>query len=269
MDDLYNTNTGNFPETKDLKEFFDDKVKTYNRPAFIESDPICIPHLFTKKQDIEIAGLFAAVFAWGNRTTIIQKSRELMGRMDMSPHAFIIGHSDDDLKRLQKFKHRTFTEDDIFYFVEFLHHHYTQNESLETSFTQWMGKNDDSIEKALIGFKRYFFSHEHLRRTQKHISSPEQNSSCKRLCMYLRWMVRRDKAGVDFGLWKNIKPSQLICPIDLHVARVAKRFGLMDRKNPDWQAAKELTAHLRNFDRHDPVKYDFALFGLGVIEKYT
>jgi uncharacterized protein (TIGR02757 family) len=269
MEDLNIYEANSKPPAKKLKEFFDQKVKAYNRPAFIESDPISIPHLFSKKQDIEIAGLFAAVFAWGNRTTIIQKSRELMERMDMSPHEFIIGHSANDLKRLQKFKHRTFTEDDIFYFVEFLHHHYHRSASLETAFTQWMDKGDPNIEKALIGFKRYFFSLEHLRRTQKHISSPEQNSSCKRLCMYLRWMVRRDKAGVDFGLWKNIKPSQLICPIDLHVARVAKRFGLMDRKNPDWRAATELTGHLLTFDSADPVKYDFALFGLGVIEKYT
>lgn len=252
-----------------LAAFLNEKASAYNRPSFIEADPISIPHLFTRKQDIEIAGLFAAVFAWGNRTTIIQKSHELMHRMDMSPHAFITGHSVADLKRLQGFKHRTFNEDDIFYFVELLRHHYLHHQSLEGAFSRWMNKGDDTIENALIGFKKYFFSLEHLRRTQKHISSPGQNSSCKRLCMYLRWMVRYDSAGVDFGLWKKIKPSQLICPIDLHVARVAKRFGLMDRKNPDWQAALELTGHLRAFDSHDPVKYDFALFGLGVIEKYT
>ncbi len=269
MDDTNSDDIHIFLKAKKLKDFFDLKVNEYNKPSFIQADPVCIPHLFIKKQDIEIAGLFAAVFAWGNRTTIIQKSRELMERMDMSPHDFITGHSQNDLKRLQKFKHRTFTEDDIFYFVEFLHQHYTQYDSLEKAFTQWMDNDDISIEKALMGFKRYFFSFEHLRRTQKHISSPEQNSSCKRLCMYLRWMVRRDKAGVDFGLWKSIKPSQLICPIDLHVARVAKRFGLMQRPQPDWKAATELTAHLRNFDANDPVKYDFALFGLGVIEKYT
>ena len=256
-------------QQKNLTAFLNEKVRAYNRPAFIADDPICIPHLFTKKQDIEIAGLFAAVFAWGNRTTIISKSRELMERMDMAPHAFITQHTVSDLKRLEGFKHRTFMADDVFYFIEFLHHHYAQSHSLESAFTQGMDKKDATIEKALIGFKKYFFSLEHLRRTQKHISSPEQNSSCKRLCMYLRWMVRQDKTGVDFGIWKNIKPSQLVCPIDLHVARVAKRFGLMQRKLPDWQAALELTEHLRNFDKTDPVKYDFALFGLGVIEKYT
>ena len=254
---------------KDLKAFFDEKVRAYDSPHFIKDDPICIPHMFTKKQDIEIAGLFAAIFAWGNRTTIIQKSRELMQRMDMAPHEFIAGHSSADLQRLQGFRHRTFNEDDLFYFIEFLQFHYSRSNTLETAFTQWMEKHDTTIEKALIGFKRYFFSLEHLRRTQKHISSPEQHSSCKRLCMYLRWMVRRDRQGVDFGIWRSIKPSQLICPIDLHVARVAKRFGMMQRKQPDWEAALELTSHLRNFDPHDPVKYDFALFGLGVIEKYT
>jgi uncharacterized protein (TIGR02757 family) len=268
IDYIYNLNNADV-HPKSLRLFFDTKVKAYNNPAFIKSDPISIPHLFSKKQDIEISGLFAAVFAWGNRTTIIQKSFELMQRMDMAPHDFVMGHSVNDLKKLQGFKHRTFTEDDVLFFIEFLHHHYHQSATLETAFTQWMDKHDDTIEKALIGFKKYFFSLEHLRRTRKHISSPEQNSSCKRLCMYLRWMVRRDRQGVDFGIWRNIKPSQLICPIDLHVARVAKRFGLMQRKQPDWQAALELTAHLRNFDKHDPVKYDFALFGLGVIEKYA
>lgn len=252
-----------------LKDFLDAKVRAYNKPAFIADDPVCIPHLFTKKQDIEIAGLFAAIFAWGNRTTIISKSRELMERMDMAPYDFITRYAASDLKGLEGFKHRTFMADDLYYFIAFLHHHYQQYNSLEQAFTRGINKSDLTIENALVGFKRYFFSLEHMRRTQKHISSPEQNSSCKRLCMYLRWMVRRDKAGVDFGIWKNIKPAQLVCPIDLHVARVAKRFGLMQRKQPDWQAALELTAHLRNFDSNDPVKYDFALFGLGVIEKYT
>jgi uncharacterized protein (TIGR02757 family) len=252
-----------------LKDFFDEKVKEYNQPDFIADDPICIPHQFTKQQDIEISGLFAALFAWGNRTTIIQKSKELMRRMDDAPFDFILNHSPKDLRHIHGFKHRTFTEDDIFYFIHFLHHHFSEHPSLESAFMRGMEKKDSTIENGLIGFKQYFFSHEHLRRTQKHVSSPEQHSSCKRLCMYLRWMVRRDKMGVDFGLWQSIKPARLICPIDLHVARVAKRFGLMQRKQPDWQAALELTAHLRNFDSNDPVKYDFALFGLGVIEKYT
>ncbi len=251
-----------------LADFLNEKVETYNRPAFIADDPISIPHLFSGKQDIEIAGLFASIFAWGNRTTIINKTRELMERMDMAPYDFITRYSPNDLRRLEGFKHRTFTADDLFCFVEFLHNHYRQSDSLETAFTKGMSLGDETIEQALIGFKKYFFSQPHLKRTQKHISSPLQHSSCKRLCMYLRWMVRNDKQGVDFGIWKNISPAQLICPIDLHVARVAKRFELMQRKQPDWLAALELTGHLRNFDKADPVKYDFALFGLGVIEKY-
>lgn len=247
---------------KDLKKFLDSKVDQYNRPSFIKDDPICIPHLFSKKQDIEIAGFFASIFAWGNRTTIIQKSKELLERMDNAPLDFILNHEDKDLKRLKGFKHRTFKEDDLYYFVEFFHHHYKKNKSLETAFK---GK---TTEERLINFKDYFFSLEHFRRTQKHISSPQQRSSCKRLNMFLRWMVRNDDKGVDFGIWKTISPSQLICPVDVHVARVAKHFGLLKRKQADWLAAVELTESLKQLDPQDPVKYDFALFALGVMEKF-
>ena len=249
----------------DLKEFLDNKVLLYNQPSFIPADPVCIPHLFTKKQDIEIAGLFAAVFAWGNRTTIINKSKELMQLMDMQPHEFCLHHSSKDLKKMAGFKHRTFNTDDLYYFIEFFHHHFKKYDSLETAFFPNKGI---TAEQGLNNFKNYFFSFEHLPRTQKHISSPLQKSSCKRLNMYLRWMVRNDHTGVDFGLWKNIKPSSLICPIDVHVARVAKKLGLLQRKQTDWQAAKELTEYLRTLDAADPVKYDFALFGLGVMEKF-
>ena len=248
-----------------LKQFLDSKVKEYNKPAFIKDDPISIPHLFTKKQDIEIAGLFAAVFAWGNRTTIIAKSKELMQRMDNSPYAFIKDHSGKDLKKLKGFKHRTFHEDDLYYFVEFLHQHYSKHDSLEFAF---FPIPELDTEHGLTHFKKYFFSFEHLKRTQKHISSPLQKSTCKRLNMFLRWMVRNDNKGVDFGLWKNISPSKLICPIDVHVARVSKKLGLLKRKQVDWLAAIELTDALKKLDNHDPVKYDFALFNLGVIEKF-
>jgi uncharacterized protein (TIGR02757 family) len=255
-----------------IKDFLDSKVKAYNHPSFIASDPVCIPHLFSKKQDIEIAGLFAAVFAWGNRTTIIQKSRELMQRMDMSPHAFVLAMEPSKMQALKGFKHRTFKEDDLYYFLEFLHHHYQNFDSLEDAFTkdavQMPGMDGGYVGSCLVAFRRYFFSLEHLKRTEKHIASPEWNSSCKRLNMFLRWMVRNDKKGVDFGLWKKIKPSQLICPIDVHVARVAKRFNLLQRPQTDWKAALELTGWLRKLDPKDPVKYDFALFGLGVIENY-
>ena len=248
-----------------LKQFLDRKVKEYNKPAFIKDDPISIPHLFTKKQDIEIAGLFAAVFAWGNRTTIIGKSKELIQRMDNSPYVFVKDHSAKDLKRLNGFKHRTFHEDDLYYFIEFLHQHYSKHDSLEFAFFPIPGLD---TEHGLTHFKNYFFSLEHLKRTEKHISSPLQKSTCKRLNMFLRWMVRNDKKGVDFGLWKNISPSQLICPIDVHVARVSKKLGLLKRKQVDWLAATELTDALRKLDKNDPVKYDFALFNLGVIEKF-
>ena len=249
---------------KALKEFLDRKVNQYNQPSFIKDDPISIPHLFTKKQDMEIAGLFAAIFSWGNRTTIIQKSKELMRLMNMQPYAFCVDHSPADLKRLLSFKHRTFNPTDLLYFISFFKYHYSKHKSLETAFTI----QGPSAEKMLTGFHYYFFSLEEVpARTKKHISSPEKNSTCKRLNMFLRWMVRCDNKGVDFGIWKSISPSQLICPIDLHVARVARGLNILQRKQTDWAAAIELTSYLRTLDKKDPVKYDFALFNLGAIEK--
>jgi uncharacterized protein (TIGR02757 family) len=248
-----------------IKEFLDNKVREYNRPVFIEDDPISIPHFFSKKQDKEIAGFFAAIFAWGNRTTIINKSKELMQRMDNSPYSFIKAYQGNELKNLKGFKHRTFNEDDLYYFIETLHQHYFRYNSLESAFFPSPGLN---AEQGLIHFKDYFFSSDHLKRTEKHISSPLQKSTCKRLNMFLRWMVRNDNKGVDFGLWKSVSPSQLICPIDVHVARVAKKLGLLKRKQVDWLAAVELTEALKQLDKDDPVKYDFALFNLGVIEKF-
>ncbi|HEX5154730.1 MAG TPA: TIGR02757 family protein [Parafilimonas sp.] len=255
----------NILNSNNLKNFLDSRVEEYNRPSFIKDDPISIPHLFTRQQDIEIAGLFAAVFAWGNRKTIINKSKELMQLMDMQPYAYCLNQDLGRLKRLLDFKHRTFNPTDLLYFVEFLQYHYKYNDSLETAFTKW----GDTVEQMLIGFHHYFFSLEDVpARTKKHIATPEKKSNCKRLNMFLRWMVRSDNRGVDFGIWKNIKPSQLICPVDVHVARVAKRLGLLQRKQTDWNAAIELTEQLKKLDSADPVKYDFALFGLGVMEKY-
>ncbi len=252
-------------KTNDLKDFLDSKVELFNQPSFIKDDPICIPHLFTKKQDIEIAGFFAAVFAWGNRKTIINKSSELMQLMEMQPHEFCLGQDLGRLKKLLEFKHRTFNATDLLYFVEFLQYHYKHNASLETAFTKW----GYAVEQMLIGFHHYFFSLDAVpARTRKHIATPEKKSNCKRLNMFLRWMVRNDNKGVDFGIWENIKPAQLICPVDVHVARVAKRFNLLQRKQTDWNAAIELTEQLKKFDADDPVKYDFALFGVGVMEKY-
>jgi len=248
-----------------LQEYFNEQVKLYNRPEFIEKDPICIPHLFTQKQDVEIAGFFAAIFAWGSRTIIINKSTELLQRMDMAPYDFVINHGPTDLKRLLGFKHRTFTDGDVLYFIDFFHQHYREHNSLEAAFTKDWDAGSPHIGGALDGFKKYFFGYEHLKRTEKHISSPQQKSTCKRLNMFLRWMVRKDKSGVDFGIWETIKPAQLICPIDVHVARVANRFNLLKRTKIDWQAAEELTQYLRLLDPNDPVKYDFALFGMGVM----
>jgi uncharacterized protein (TIGR02757 family) len=252
-------------QENNLIEFLNAKAALYNQPSFIKNDPICIPHSFSKKQDIEIAGFFAAMFAWGNRTTIINKSKELMQLMDNSPHNFCLTHSVKQLKCLIDFKHRTFNSTDLLYFIEFFNFHYSKHKSLETAFTN----HGNTIEEMLTGFHHYFFSLENVPvRTKKHIATPERNSSCKRLNMFLRWMVRQDDKGVDFGIWKTISPSQLICPIDVHVSRVAKKFNLLHRKQTDWQAAIELTNYLRTLDKNDPVKYDFALFGLGVMEKY-
>lgn len=265
-----------------MTAFLNRKVEEYNRPSFIESDPVCIPHLFSDPADIEIAGLFAAVFAWGNRTTIIAKARELMERMDMRPHDFVLNHSDSDLRGLLSFRHRTYNATDLLYFVDVLKQHYRRYDSLEAAFRLGMTDNDPDTTGGLNGFYSYFFDGvwkgvedtegmgemEIPQRTRKHIAAPFRGSTCKRLNMYLRWMVRPSDGGVDFGLWKGISPAQLVIPVDLHVARVVQRFGLLRRNKLDWQAALELTAWLRRLDPTDPVKYDYALFALGVIEKF-
>lgn len=241
----------------------------YNQPSFISADPISVPHRFSKKADIEIAGFFASIFAWGNRTTIINKTTELLKRMDDAPHQFITQHSDRELQKLLTFKHRTFTATDLLYFLLFLKQHYTHHPSLETAFSKWINRKEATVEKALAGFHDEFFSLEEAPvRTRKHIATPVRGSTCKRLNMFLRWMVRRDKGGVDFGIWKSISPAQLVCPVDVHVARVARRLNLITRTQTDWLTALELTKALKVFDSADPVKYDFALFSLGAIEKF-
>ena len=249
-----------------LQAFLDEKVKYYNQPSFIESDPISVPHEFSRKQDIEISGFFAAVFAWGQRKTIINKSRELLSMMDNAPYDFVLNHSERELRVIENFRHRTFNATDALYFIHFLKHYYSENESLEYLFAR-QGVSQP-IERALINFHKSFFSlPDAPQRTRKHIPSPERKSTCKRLNMYLRWMVRKDQAGVDFGIWDKIKMKDLICPIDVHVDRVARKLSLIKRKQTDWMTAVELTENLKKLDPEDPVKYDFALFGLGVIEK--
>ena len=242
----------------------DEKVIQYNRPGFIELDPISIPHLFTSKQDIEISGFFAAILAWGNRKSIINSCNKLIALMGDEPYRFVMEHSGADLMGLSSFKHRTFQTTDLLYFIHFLKFHYSRNPSLESAFCI----SSESMESRLNAFNKYFFSLEDFpHRTRKHIAAPSKKSTCKRLNMFLRWMVRQDSQGVDFGIWANVPTSQLICPFDVHVATISRQLKLVKRKQNDWRAAIELTEKLRGFDRSDPVKYDFALFGLGIEAK--
>jgi len=252
---------------EDLRSFLEAKVEEVNQPGFIPNDPITIPHNYQKKQDVEIAGLIAAVFAWGQRKTIINKSKEFLALMGNEPHRFVLEYKEVDLEPFQHFKHRTFNGTDALYFLHFFRWFYSKHDSLERAFVP-KGKLLD-MEKGLIHFFNLFFSlPDHPKRTYKHIPTPTRKSACKRLNMFLRWMVRKDNKGVDFGIWDTIKPFQLICPCDLHVDRVARKLGLITRKQTDWQTAMQLTEALRKLDPEDPVKYDFALFGLGVEEKF-
>ena len=247
----------------DLKSFLDEKAEVFNTPAFIMNDPVSVPHKFSARQDIEIAGLFAAVLAWGQRVTIIRKCTELMSWMDDAPYQFIMHHQPRDLKRMSDFKHRTFNGTDALYFVEALKSIYEEHPSLENLFM--VPSSAPTIEQGLINFHNRFFSLvQHPHRTRKHLPTPERKSTCKRINMYLRWMVRHDDRGVDFGLWRRISASQLVCPCDVHVDRVARKLKLIRRKQTDWLTALELTSNLRKLDPADPVKYDFALFGLGI-----
>lgn len=254
---------------QNLKTFLDQKVEEYNTHNFIDLDPISIPHQYTKLQDIEITAFFAAMLAWGQRKTIINKCNELFSFMDNAPHDFILNHQDCDLRKVMSFKHRTFNSTDLLYFISFFKYHYGNNNSLESAFTKTLSIHDESIENSLKDFHDYFFSLEDFpQRTKKHIPTPMRKSACKRINMFMRWMVRKDNNGVDFGLWRGISSKQLICPCDVHVDRVARKLGLISRKQTDWQTALELTNNLRKMDVTDPVKYDFALFGLGVIENF-
>lgn len=254
---------------QDLKEFLDSKVEQYNQPNFIPNDPVSIPHSFSKKQDIEIAGFFASILAWGQRKTIINKCIELFQMMDNAPHDFLLNHQEYELAPFLNFKHRTFNDIDTLYFIHFLSWFYQSHDSLEEAFLLGWNKDSDAMESILTEFHKFFF---HLpdapQRTRKHIATPARKAACKRINMYLRWMVRKDEKGVDFGIWNKIQPSQLICPCDLHVDRVGRKLGLITRKQTDWLTALELTERLREFDPEDPVKYDFALFGLGIEEKF-
>lgn len=247
-----------------LRNFLNRKVEQYNHPDFIEGDPISIPHRFSAKEDVEIAGLIAAMFAWGQRKTILQKTGEFIRMMDHQPHSFVLNHSEADLKSISRFKHRTFNGTDALYLIHFLKKVYTQDESLEKAFFPAPDPAENAVEQALLRFGQRFRNDPFYQsRTGKHMSSPSTGSACKRLNMFLRWMVRKDDTGVDFGIWHSVTPGQLVCPCDVHVERNARLLGLVQRPKPDWKMALELTERLRQLDPEDPVKYDFALFGMG------
>ena len=249
----------------ELKSFLDEKVDFYNRPDFIESDPIQIPHRFSIKEDIEIAGFLSATIAWGNRKMIINNASKMMDLMGNSPYDFVMSHSSEQLEGFDKFVHRTFNSTDFKTFITGLQHIYTNHNGLEALFVK---VENNSLQKNISDFKKIFFEVEHLQRTQKHISDPLNNSAAKRINMFLRWMVRNDTAGVDFGIWKNVSPSYLSCPLDVDSGNVARKLGLLTRKQNDAKAVLELDTNLRILDPNDPTKYDFALFGLGVFEGF-
>lgn len=250
----------------ELKEFLDEKVELYNHPNFIESDPIQIPHRYSLKEDIEIAGFLSATIAWGNRKMIISNAKKLMELMGNTPFDFVMSHTKKDLDNLQQFVHRTFNGEDCKTFVMALQNIYQNHQGLEAVFAQ--NQTDQSMQESISKFKSLFFEIPHSYRTQKHISDPLNNSAAKRLNMWLRWNCREDQKGVDLGIWKSIPSSKLSCPLDVHSGNVARKLGLLTRKQNDGKALSELDANLRLLDPQDPVKYDFALFGLGVFENF-
>jgi uncharacterized protein (TIGR02757 family) len=250
----------------ELKSFLDEKVVLYNNSKFIESDPIQIPHLFSTKEDIEIAAFLTATIAWGNRKMIISNAKKMMDLMGNSPYDFVMNHHDYHLEQLENFVHRTFNSIDFVTFVKGLQHIYKNHNGLETAFAK--NQEATSMQKSISEFKKTFFEIEHQNRTQKHLSDPLNNSAAKRINMFLRWMVRNDNNGVDFGIWKTIPTAALSCPLDVHSGNVARKLGILTRKQNDGKALLELDTNLRLFDKNDPVKYDFALFGLGVFEKF-
>ena len=251
---------------KELKEFLDEKVTLYNNPKFIATDPIQIPHQFNKKEDIEIAAFLTAVISWGNRKMIIKNATKMMELMDNSPFDFVMNHQENDLKCIDGFVHRTFNSIDLHQFIKSLEHIYKKHKGLERVMT--IKGNQTSYKNAIHNLKQLFFEIPHQQRTKKHISDPLNNPPAKRTNMFLRWMVRNDKAGVDFGIWKTHNTANLSCPLDVHSGNVARKLQLLLRKQNDWKALIELDTNLRKLDQNDPVKYDFALFGLGVFEKF-
>ncbi|EGV45066.1 TIGR02757 family protein [Bizionia argentinensis JUB59] len=253
-------------KTSELKEFLDEKVSQYNTSDFLDTDPIKIPHSFSEKKDIEISAFLTATIAWGNRKSIINNAQRMMQMLDQEPYNFIMNHEKSDLKALEPFVHRTFNGMDFITFISGLQHIYQNHNGLEAVFAK--NSETNSLQPAIHHFKKAFFEIEHLQRTQKHISDPLKNSAAKRINMFLRWMVRPENTGVDFGIWKSLHTKQLSCPLDVHSGNVARKLGLLTRKQNDAKALLELDTNLRKLDANDPVKYDFALFGLGVFENF-
>jgi uncharacterized protein (TIGR02757 family) len=253
------------PDLLQIKELLDFKTNIYNDIGFIKDDPVSIPHRFDRKEDIEIAGFLAAAISWGQRKTILHNASRLLEIMDFSPYLFITGADEHDFRKFESFTHRTFNGTDCIFFLKALRNIYLAHGGLEQVFTEHAS---EGMKKAIIHFREVFFSVPYPARTAKHLADPVKGSPAKRINMFLRWMVRDDKRGVDFGIWKDISPSGLYCPLDIHTGNVARKLGLIKRRQNDWAALEELMAHLREFDPEDPVKYDYALFGLGIFEKF-
>ena len=251
----------------EIKEFLEDHIKLYNTISFIEMDPISIPHLFIKKEDIELAGFLTALISWGNRSAIIKSAPQLMELMDFSPFEFILNAEEKDLRLISKFYYRTLNGDDLLFLIFALQNIYQKKGGLEKVVEKGFAKHG-TIKGAIANIRENLLETPHLTRSEKHLANPEKGSAAKRINMFLRWMVRGDDKGVDFGLWKNIPKAALMCPLDVHSGRVARQLGLLTRKQNDWKAVEELTANLRNFDAKDPVKYDFAIFGIGVNSQF-
>jgi uncharacterized protein (TIGR02757 family) len=251
----------------ELKVFLDFKYDHYNRPEFITTDPVSIPHRYSKKEDIEISAFLTAIIAWGYRPGIIKSASKLMTLMHDTPYDFILNTKEKELQQMKTFVHRTFQNDDLLYFIYALKNIYENHHGLQNVFYSGY-KKSNSIKDSIINFRKIFLEGEHLIRTEKHVSNPEKNSSCKRINLFLRWMIRNNDRGVDFGIWNNFSPSYLMCPLDIHSGNVSRKLGLLNRKQSDWKAVEELTGNLKMFDPADPVKYDFALFGLGIFEKF-
>jgi len=249
-----------------IKDLLDEKVVQYNTPSFIETDPVQIPHMYSVREDIEISGFLAATISWGNRTSILKNVKQMMKLMGNSPFDFVMNHKEQHLAKMDGFVHRTFNSTDLITFIEALKYIYEDRDGLETIFTKY--KTADSTQPAIHHFKKEFFSFAHLKRTEKHLPDPFSGSAAKRMNMYLRWMVRQDNKGVDFGIWKDISPAILSCPLDTHSGRIARKLGLLTRKQNDSKAVNELDGTLRKFDPSDPAKYDYALFGLAVYDKF-